>query len=82
MKNNININNIIQNEDLSLNKENKTYHYEENNNLEKNELNIEEEEAEDLDKDIDEEDRIVTNIVPKIYGASKIKTKNQSNEEK
>ena len=82
LKNNININNIIQNEDLSLNKENKTYQYEENNNLEKNELNIEEEEAEDLDKDIDEEDRIVTNIVPKIYGASKIKTKNQSNEDK
>ena len=82
LKNNININNIIQNEDLSLNKENKTYQYEENNKLEKNELNIEEEEAEDLDKDIDEEDRIVTNIVPKIYGASKIKTKNQSNEDK
>ena len=85
-----NINNIIKNKDFNSKVDEynyKTYQYEGNNYLNEDELNDnDEEKGEDLENnlnDIDEEDKIVTNIVPKIYGiSSKTKTKNQTNEKK
>ena len=71
------------NED-NIQPENKTYQYEDYNSDEKelSDQNNEKEDDENLEE-IDEEDKIVTNIIPKIYGiSSKSKTKSENNSKK
>ena len=75
-KNKENIQNINTKED-ELDHEEKTYQYEDNNQNE-NEINDEDVIIENDSDDIDEEDKIVTNIIPKIYGIS-TKAKSNSN---
>ena len=76
--NDININNTSKNKEIEQNidikedeleHEEKTYQYEDNNQKE-NEINNEDVIIENDSDDIDEEDKIVTNIIPKIYGIS------------
>ena len=75
-KNKENIQNINTKED-ELEHEEKTYQYEDKNQNE-NEINDEDVIIENDSDDIDEEDKIVTNIIPKIYGIS-TKAKSNSN---
>ena len=70
--------NLIKNEDYK--KDNEINQYEDNNSNE-NENNEEYDEENNLDE-IDEEDKIVTNIIPKVYGiSSKGKSKMKKNDE-
>ena len=77
------------NQEININEdniqpENKTYQYEDCNSDERelSDQNNEKEDDENLEE-IDEEDKIVTNIIPKIYGiSSKSKTKSENNSKK
>ena len=59
-------------------KDNEINQYEDNNSNE-NENNEEDNEENNMDE-IDEEDKIVTNIIPKVYGISKIRKNDENNQ--